>query len=172
MRLLNLQTSRHDKLIWTLEIRNTRNRPYVKLRAQPRDQPHILTEWRVESFVDDLNTRWDIVSSRVALLPWSTEIQPYVALICLSPHTQPPHHVHSLSFFPDRGPKVWTPLERTKYASRPFNESTDRDPSSLVATILMSCLKNMSKAWKLRNLTQDTWHDMKQDNKRDACLGL
>ena len=40
---------------------------------------------RVESFADDLNTRRGIVSGRVALLPRSTEIQPYVASIRPSP---------------------------------------------------------------------------------------
>ncbi|KAK8505830.1 hypothetical protein V6N13_013395 [Hibiscus sabdariffa] len=35
----------------------------------------------VESFADDLNTRRGIVSGRVALLPRSTEIQPFVASI-------------------------------------------------------------------------------------------
>ncbi|KAK8640511.1 hypothetical protein V6N13_008264 [Hibiscus sabdariffa] len=34
---------------------------------------------------DDLNTRRDIVSGRVALLPRSTEIQPFVASIRPSP---------------------------------------------------------------------------------------
>ena len=41
----------------------------------------IPTERRVESFADDLNTRRGIVSGRVALLPRSTEIQPFVAPI-------------------------------------------------------------------------------------------
>lgn len=36
----------------------------------------ISIERQVESFADDLNTRWGIVSGRVALLPRSTEIQP------------------------------------------------------------------------------------------------
>lgn len=36
----------------------------------------IVIEWRVESFADDLNMRWGIVSDRVALLPRSTEIHP------------------------------------------------------------------------------------------------
>ncbi|CAF2098443.1 unnamed protein product [Brassica napus] len=40
---------------------------------------------RVESFADDLNTRWGIVSGRVALLPRSTEIQPFVTKIRPSP---------------------------------------------------------------------------------------
>ncbi|KAK8700644.1 hypothetical protein V6N13_019034 [Hibiscus sabdariffa] len=39
----------------------------------------------VESFADDLNTRRGIVSGRVALLPRSTEIQPFVASIRPSP---------------------------------------------------------------------------------------
>ena len=45
----------------------------------------IPTERRVESFADDLNTRRGIVSGRVALLPRSTEIQPFVASIRPSP---------------------------------------------------------------------------------------
>ena len=45
----------------------------------------IPTERRVESFADDLNTRQGIVSGRVALLPRSTEIQPFVAKIRPSP---------------------------------------------------------------------------------------
>ena len=45
----------------------------------------IPTERQVESFADDLNTRRGIVSGRVALLPRSTEIQPYVAPIRPSP---------------------------------------------------------------------------------------
>lgn len=40
---------------------------------------------RAESFADDLNTRRGIVSGRVALLPRSTEIQPFVAQIRPSP---------------------------------------------------------------------------------------
>lgn len=57
----------------------------------PRGPPRsiISTERRVESFADDLNTRRGIVSGRVALLPRSTEIQPYVAPIRPSP-TQTP----------------------------------------------------------------------------------
>lgn len=47
----------------------------------------IPTERRVESFADDLNTRRGIVSGRVALLPRSTEIQPFVASIRPSPKT-------------------------------------------------------------------------------------
>lgn len=54
----------------------------------------ILTEWRVESFVDDLNTRQGIVSGRMALLQWSTKIQPFIASIPPSPHQSNP-----LSFF-------------------------------------------------------------------------
>ena len=46
----------------------------------------IPTERLVESFADDLNTRQGIVSGRVALLPRSTEIQPFVAPIRPSPH--------------------------------------------------------------------------------------
>ena len=49
----------------------------------------IPTERRVESFADDLNTRRGIVSGRVALLPRSTEIQPFVASIRPSPKTTP-----------------------------------------------------------------------------------
>ncbi|CAL9097883.1 unnamed protein product, partial [Musa textilis] len=45
---------------------------------------------RVESFADDLNTRWGIVSGRVALLPRSTEIQPCVARIRPPPKIQLP----------------------------------------------------------------------------------
>ena len=43
------------------------------------------TERRVESFADDLNTRRGIVRGRVALLPRSSEIQPFVASIRPSP---------------------------------------------------------------------------------------
>src|SRR2546423_1707720 len=51
----------------------------------------IPTGRRTESFADDLNTRRGIVSGRVALLPRSTEIQPFVAPIRPSPlrHTSP-----------------------------------------------------------------------------------
>lgn len=46
-------------------------------------QPCIMIsiERQAGSFADDLNTRWGIVSGRVALLPRSAEIQPYVAQI-------------------------------------------------------------------------------------------
>ena len=48
-------------------------------------------ERRVKSFADDFNTRWGIVSGRVALLPRSTKIHPCVALICPpSPPSPPP----------------------------------------------------------------------------------
>ncbi|KAK8670402.1 hypothetical protein V6N13_037020 [Hibiscus sabdariffa] len=50
-----------------------------KSRVPPRSV--ISTEQRVESFADDLNTRRGIVSGRVALLPRSTEIQPFVTSI-------------------------------------------------------------------------------------------
>lgn len=56
-----------------------------KARAQPWSV--ISTGRRVESFADDLNTRRGIVSGRVALLPRSTEIQPFVASIRPSPST-------------------------------------------------------------------------------------
>ena len=49
----------------------------------------IPTERRVESFADDLNMRQGIVSGRVALLPRSTEIQPFVAPIRPSPRNKP-----------------------------------------------------------------------------------
>ena len=54
---------------------------------EPRGPPGstIPIKRRVESFADDLSTRRGIVSGRVALLPRSTEIQPYVAPIRPSP---------------------------------------------------------------------------------------
>ncbi|PPD85122.1 hypothetical protein GOBAR_DD17937 [Gossypium barbadense] len=58
-----------------------------KSRAPPWSV--IPTERRVESFADDLNTRRGIVSGRVALLPRSTEIQPFVASIRPSPIVDP-----------------------------------------------------------------------------------
>lgn len=58
-----------------------------KSRAPPWSV--IPTERRVESFADDLNTRRGIVSGRVALLPRSTEIQPFVASIRPSPIADP-----------------------------------------------------------------------------------
>jgi hypothetical protein len=60
---------------------------HVPLAKPPRrtsrvgSHESIPTERRVESFADDLNTRRGIVSGRVALLPRSTEIQPFVASI-------------------------------------------------------------------------------------------
>ena len=58
---------------------------------EPRRPPcsTISTVWRAESFADDLNTRRGIVSGRVALLPRSAEIQPFVAPIRPSPLSQP-----------------------------------------------------------------------------------
>lgn len=53
----------------------------------------IPTERRVESFADDLNTRRGIVSGRVALLPRSTEIQPFVASI------RPPSSHYAITTF-------------------------------------------------------------------------
>jgi hypothetical protein len=47
------------------------------------------TERRAESFADDLNTRRGIVRGRVALLPRSSEIQPFVAQIRPSPLPSP-----------------------------------------------------------------------------------
>jgi hypothetical protein len=58
------------------------------------------TERRVESFADDLNTRRGIVRGRVALLPRSSEIQPFVASI------RPPPSQQNQPFSPER-PGVW-----------------------------------------------------------------
>ena len=62
------------------------------------------TEWRVESFADDLNTRRGIVSGRVALLPRSTEIQPRVAPIRPSSHPKyvPPYTLHPMTHTTDQ----------------------------------------------------------------------
>ncbi len=72
---------------------------------EPREPPWnaIPIERRVESFADDLNMRQGIVSGRVALLPRSTEIQPYVASIRPSPQ---------YSFF-----SSLTPLEVTIFSA-------------------------------------------------------
>ena len=60
------------------------------------------------------------------MLPRSTKIQPYVVPIRPSLHAQP----RTLSLpFPDLGPEVWNPPERTGYALHsPFNDFVGRDP--------------------------------------------
>ena len=100
----------------------------------------------------NLNMRRVIVSGRVALLPWSTEIQPYVSPIRPSPLSP----TVALRFEPLRNAPGLPP--------RPFNESVGRDPGPLIATTPMPCLKNMVKAWKLGSLTKT--RDMMQNNTR------
>ncbi|GLT35352.1 hypothetical protein SLA2020_098140 [Shorea laevis] len=66
---------------------------------------------RVESFADDLNMRRGIVSGRVALLPRSTEIQPFIASIRPSPPILAVEDLQAMPFplEKNQGKTRWSP---------------------------------------------------------------